>query len=201
MILYLWSRDTPIKDIIHELEVGFDGVKSVLDVIRLKLKQQENLKIGGSGCIVEVDETKLTKRKGNVGRVPETIWCVGGICRVHKKFFYELAKKRSADILHGILKRHVRLESTVITDEWKGYSGIDKVFSRHLKINHSKYFVDPVNPLIHTQGIESLWGRLKRYIKKQGTNQKTTLRSLVLEFKFKRLEKDVFQKISTNVLV
>ncbi|KAF7670551.1 hypothetical protein TCON_2815 [Astathelohania contejeani] len=175
MILYLWSRDTSIKDIIHKLEVGFDGVKSVLDVIRLKLKQRKNLKIGGSGCIVEVDETKLTKRKGNVGRVPETTWCVGGICRVHKKFFTELVKKRSADILHDILKRHVRLESTVITDEWKGYSEIDKVFSRHLKINHSKYFVDPVNPLIHTQGIESLWGRLKRYIKKQGTNQKTTL--------------------------
>ncbi|KAF7685571.1 hypothetical protein CDIK_3680 [Cucumispora dikerogammari] len=99
-----------------------------------------------------------------------------------------------------MLKRHVRLESTVITDEWRGYSGIDKVFSRHLKINHSKYFVDPFNPLMHTQEIESLWGRLKRYIKKQETNQKTTLQSLVLEFKFKRLEKDVFQKISTIFL-
>ncbi|KAF7685813.1 hypothetical protein CDIK_3438 [Cucumispora dikerogammari] len=95
MILYLWSRDTPIKDIVHELEVGFDGVKSVLDVIRLKLKQQENQKKGGSGCIVEVDETKLTKQKDDVGRVPETIWCVGGVCRVYKKFFYELVKKRS----------------------------------------------------------------------------------------------------------
>ncbi|KAF7670543.1 hypothetical protein CDIK_4573 [Cucumispora dikerogammari] len=125
---------------------------------------------------------------------------VRGICRVYKKFFYELVKNKNPDILHYILKRLVRLESTVITDEWKGYSGIDKVFSRHLKINHSKYFVDPVNPLIHTQGIESLWGRLKRYIKKQGTNQRTTLRSLVLEFKFKRLEKDVFQKISTIFL-
>ncbi|KAF7682551.1 hypothetical protein CDIK_4475 [Cucumispora dikerogammari] len=121
MILYLWSRGTPIKDIIHELEVSFDGVKFVLGVIRLKLKQQENLKFGDSVCIVEVDETKLTKRKGNVGRVTETIWCVGEICRVHKKFFYEHVKKRSAVILHDILKRHVRLESTVITDEWRGY--------------------------------------------------------------------------------
>ncbi|KAF7693663.1 hypothetical protein CDIK_2203 [Cucumispora dikerogammari] len=107
MILYLWSRDTQIRDIIHELEVGFDGVKSVLDIIRSKLQGQENLEIVGSGCIVEVDETKLTKRKGNVGRVPETTWCVGEVCRVHKKFFYELVKKRSADILHDILKRDV----------------------------------------------------------------------------------------------
>ncbi|KAF7697501.1 hypothetical protein CDIK_1670 [Cucumispora dikerogammari] len=172
MILYLWSRDTLIKDIIHELEVGFDGVKSVLDVIRLKFKQQENLKFGDSGCIVEVDETKLTKRKGNVERVSETIWCVGGICRVHKNFFYELVKKRSADILHGILKRRVRLASTVISDEWEGYSEIDKVFSRHLKINHSKYFVDSVNHLIHTQGIEYLWGKLKRYIKNKERTKK-----------------------------
>ncbi|KAF7685483.1 hypothetical protein CDIK_3768 [Cucumispora dikerogammari] len=145
MILYLWSRDTPIRGIIHELEVGFDSVKSVLDIIRSKLQGQENLEICSSGCIVEVDETKFTKRKGNVRRVPETTWCVGGVCGVHKKFFYELAKKRSADILHDILKRHVRLDFTAITDEWEGCSGIDKVFSRHLKINHSKYFVDPVN--------------------------------------------------------
>ncbi|KAF7686578.1 hypothetical protein CDIK_3131 [Cucumispora dikerogammari] len=41
MILYLWSRDTPIKNIIHELKVSFDGVKSILDIIRSKLKQQE----------------------------------------------------------------------------------------------------------------------------------------------------------------
>ncbi|KAF7685723.1 hypothetical protein CDIK_3528 [Cucumispora dikerogammari] len=72
IILYLWPRDTTIRDIIHELEVGFDCVKSVLDVIRLKLKQQENLKIGSSGCIVKVNKTKLTKRKGNVGRVSKT---------------------------------------------------------------------------------------------------------------------------------
>ncbi|KAF7692948.1 hypothetical protein CDIK_2364 [Cucumispora dikerogammari] len=77
IILYLWSRDTPIRDIIHELEVGFDGVKSVLDVICLKLKQIENLKIGGSGCIVEVNETKLTKRKGNVGRTQKQIDVLG----------------------------------------------------------------------------------------------------------------------------
>ncbi|KAF7690777.1 hypothetical protein CDIK_2642, partial [Cucumispora dikerogammari] len=118
----------------------------------------------------------------------------------YKKFFYELVKKRSVDILHDILKRHVRLESTAITDKWRSYSGFNKVFSRHLKINHSKYFVDPVNPLIYTQEIESLWRKFKRYIKKQGTKQKTTLRSLVLEFKFKRLEKDVFQKISSFFL-
>ncbi|KAF7696485.1 hypothetical protein CDIK_1836 [Cucumispora dikerogammari] len=128
MIIYLWSRDTLIKDMIHELEVSFDGFKSVLDIIRSKLQGQENLKIGGLGRIVEVDETKLTKRKGNVGGVPETIWCLGGVCRVHKKFFYELVKNRSATILTDILKRHVKTNSTIITDEWRGYSGLEKVF-------------------------------------------------------------------------
>ncbi|KAF7686084.1 hypothetical protein CDIK_3167, partial [Cucumispora dikerogammari] len=104
IIFYLWSRDTLIRNIIHELKVSFDSVIAVLDVICLKLKQPENLKIVGLGCIVEVNETKLTKREGNVGKVPKTIWCVGGICRVHKKFFYELVKKKSADILHDIRK-------------------------------------------------------------------------------------------------
>ncbi|KAF7684909.1 hypothetical protein CDIK_4342 [Cucumispora dikerogammari] len=107
-IIYLRSKDTQIKNIILEFEVGFDSVKSVLDIICSKLQGQENLKFCGLCCIVEVDKTKLTKRKDSVGRVPETIWCVGRVCRVHKKFFYELVKNRSKIILTDILKRHVK---------------------------------------------------------------------------------------------
>ncbi|KAF7684826.1 hypothetical protein CDIK_4425 [Cucumispora dikerogammari] len=99
---------------IHKIEVRFDGVESDLDIIRSKLQRQKNLKIGRKGCIVEMDETKLTERKGNVGRVPETVWCDGGVCRVYKKFFYELVKNRSAFILTDILKRNVKTNSTII---------------------------------------------------------------------------------------
>ena len=162
--------------------------------------RKKKTKIGGRGCLVEVDETKLTKRKGNVGRIPETVWCVGGICRTHKKFFYELVRERNSKILHDILLRNVCLETTIVTDEWRGYNGLDKVFFKHLRINHSKHFVDTNNLEIHTQTTESLWGRLKRYIKKQPTNQKGTLKNLVNEFKFKRLTKDVFHKLSTTFL-
>ncbi|KAF7685724.1 hypothetical protein CDIK_3527 [Cucumispora dikerogammari] len=80
MILYLWTRGTPIKDIIHELEVNFDGVKSVLDVIRLKLKQQENLKIGGSGCIVEVNGNEAYEAKRQCGKSPRNnLVCWGNL--------------------------------------------------------------------------------------------------------------------------
>ncbi|KAF7685128.1 hypothetical protein CDIK_4123 [Cucumispora dikerogammari] len=112
MIIYLWSRDTPIKDIVYKFEIGSDSVKSVLDIIRSKLQGQENLKTDCLGCIAEVDETKLTKKKNNVARVPETIWCVWGVCRVHKNFFYQLEKNRRTIILTEKLKRNVKTNST-----------------------------------------------------------------------------------------
>ncbi|KAF7690728.1 hypothetical protein CDIK_2691 [Cucumispora dikerogammari] len=102
---------------IHELKLSFDGVKSILDIICSKLQGQKNLKIDSLGCIKDVNETKLTKKKSSVGRVSETIWCVEKVCRVHKKFFYRLVKNRSAIILTDILKRHVKINSTIITDE------------------------------------------------------------------------------------
>ncbi|KAF7685361.1 hypothetical protein CDIK_3890 [Cucumispora dikerogammari] len=98
----MWSIDTQIKEIKHKLKVRKDGINTVLKILRLNLCEKKT-EIGGRGCLVEVDETKLTKRKGNVGWIPETIWCVGGISRAHKKFFYELVSERNSKILHGIL--------------------------------------------------------------------------------------------------
>ncbi|KAF7685642.1 hypothetical protein CDIK_3609, partial [Cucumispora dikerogammari] len=57
LILYMWSRDTPIKEIKHELEVGKDDVNTVLKILRLNLCEKKKTKIGGRGCLVEVDET------------------------------------------------------------------------------------------------------------------------------------------------
>ncbi|KAF7690721.1 hypothetical protein CDIK_2698 [Cucumispora dikerogammari] len=62
LVLYMWSRDTPIKKTKHKLEVGKDGVNTVLKILRLNLCEKKT-KIRGRGCLVEIDETKGKCRK------------------------------------------------------------------------------------------------------------------------------------------
>ena len=44
--------------------------------------------IGGTGMIVEIDETQMIKRKNGVGRVLPEIWVLGGICRQTGDFIF-----------------------------------------------------------------------------------------------------------------
>jgi hypothetical protein len=48
-----------------------------------------DLKIGGIGCTVDIDEKHICKRKYGVGRVllSEAVWLVGGICRESGEIF------------------------------------------------------------------------------------------------------------------
>ena len=67
-----------------------------------------------------------------------------------------------------------------MAESWRAYDNIINLVDAngrlmnytHHQINHQLYFVDPTNPIIHTQTVERLWGDLKdvvRRIKKYGT--------------------------------
>ena len=43
--------------------------------------------IGGLGVEVELDETAISRRKYNRGRLLKTVWLFGGVERVGKRFF------------------------------------------------------------------------------------------------------------------
>lgn len=120
-------------------------------------------KIGGENCVVEVDESKFGRRKYNRGRVVEGQWVVGGICRETGEIFIAMCpeNKRDAATLLQIIDDHVWENSTIITDCWKAYEGLDESKWRHLTVNHSQNFVDPSSGA-HTQSIENTWWQLKR---------------------------------------
>lgn len=118
--------------------------------------------IGGSGCIVEIDETLFTKRKNNCGRVLPERWLFGGVCRETNECFLVEVPDRSSKTLSNQIRNFIKLGSLIYSDSWKGYDTKQLALDGYinLKVNHSKNFVNPETK-VHTQKIERLWGSLK----------------------------------------
>ena len=122
----------------------------------------EDCVIGGKDIIVEVDETKMGKRKYNRGRRVEGVWIVGGVEKTsERRLFLATVEDRKRETLIALLSKHIAPGSIIRTDLWKGYLDIDQHMDvEHQTVNHSKWFKDPVT-LVHTNTIESTWNALK----------------------------------------
>jgi transposase-like protein len=128
----------------------------------------ENTKIGGQGIIVEIDETKLAKRKYNRGHRVEGVWVVGGVERTPaRRLFAVPVETRDATSLRNVIEEHVLPGSIIHTDCWKGYNFLDESSAyTHRTVNHSRGFKDPVSG-IHTNSIEGTWASIKAMIPKR----------------------------------
>ena len=132
--------------------------------ICLNIIKLDNKKIGGPGHIVEIDESKFGKQKFRRGRPVQGKWVLGGIDRETRETFFKVVQDRSAETLLPILIDNIHPESIVISDCWKSYNSVSKHFKEHLSVNHSLHFVDPKDPKIHTNTIESQWRVLIRNV-------------------------------------
>jgi hypothetical protein len=125
----------------------------------------EDTIIGGPGIIVEVDETKLEKRKYHRDHRVEGVWVVVGVERTEsQRAFVVPVENRSRETLTALVHSHVANGSIVHTDCWGGYSGLGDVFEiEHRTVNHSQFFVDPATN-VRTNTVEGTNFALKRAI-------------------------------------
>jgi hypothetical protein len=92
----------------------------------------------------------------------------------------------------NLIRRKIAPETRIITDMWRGYNAIPRLLSagkplyKHALINHSKNFLNPTDPDIHTQNIERLWRSAKRRNKIQCGTHRHHLRGYIDEFLFRR---------------
>ena len=139
------------------------------------------MEVGGPGIIVEIDETHMTSIKHHTGRNlrRKQFWVFGGIERVSgKKFAVSLGfnGKRDRNTLEPLIIKHIKKGSIIVSDCWRAYDNIVNLVDAngqsmnytHHRINHQLYFVDPINPIIHTQTVERFWGDLKDVVKRRG---------------------------------
>jgi len=143
-------------------------------------------KMGGAGSVVEIDEAMIGRRKYNRGRLIQETWVLG-IIDVHTNDLrIEVCpgNQRDAATLLAIISRNVEAGTTVITDCWKSYNGLDAQVFQHLTVNHSCHFVES-DSWANTQKIESSWRALKHRIC-QGGVPKETLGNHLCEYLWQR---------------
>ena len=116
---------------------------------------------------VEIDETflggrewnKHERKKQKAGRGPVGKTAIVGLRERGGRVRAIPVENLDGPTLKKIIRDNVDPESTLYTDDHRGYSGLDKEY-KHKKVKHSaKEFVDG---MAHTNGIESVWAVLKR---------------------------------------
>jgi transposase-like protein len=209
LLIFLWSRGDTNKQIITELRISDKTMTHWAHFFRSTcVKYNENMiendKIGGVGHVVEIDESILTRRKYNRGRVSTERWVFGGIMRDTEgqcRSFVELVKDRKETTLLEIIKRRIEPGTTIISDGWRSYFNLHNHGYTHFVINHSANFVDPQNRTIHTQNIENYWKHLKFWLKSRGNNLGDALPEYLAEYLYRKRHYNVFVSLIANFSV
>jgi transposase-like protein len=108
-----------------------------------------------------------------------------------------VVQKRDAKTLIPLIKKHIKEQSEIVSDQWSAYSKLNQHNFVHHTVNHSENFVNPTTGK-HTQLIECLWGHAKTKIMRNmhGTSE-ANLPAHLAERWFRSLhdEKDIFKQI------
>lgn len=137
---------------------------------------------------VEIDETFIGKRKYGSQKI-----VIGALERETGKIALNIIKNRSQGLTDTFILEHVQKETTVYTDCFSSYQGIDSFFGyEHKTCNHSQYIFGPTNR------IEAVWSALKRWIRRSWQQVKAYLLPQFLkEFEARNNETELFQTAET----
>lgn len=167
LLAYCWINCYSVEDTIAECQVNKNTVNNYFTAFRdsvvTELTDGDQTIIGGPNLNVEIDETLISRRKYHRGRILESVWVFGGICRETHDAFALVVPDRAAPTLINEITNYIAAGSIIHSDSWPAYSQIDKIEGKnytHFWVNHSKNFVNPENGS-HTQHVERMWRDLK----------------------------------------
>ncbi|KAK4883909.1 hypothetical protein RN001_000180 [Aquatica leii] len=208
-LLYFWSCLTPAGITARLMNLRLSTVcqhyRFIRDVVSWKLLQvPEMFKLGGVGHVVQIDESVVTKRKYNVGRVVPQVWILGMVDTTTKKGMILYIENRSRQAIIKCILKHVLPGTEIWTDKWRAYdtlSLLDGVSPYiHKSVNHSNNFVDPETG-VHTNYIEGYWSRLKKFCRTKNVLQSKLLPEHIDHFMWYELygKNDTFVHIIQHI--
>ncbi len=179
-LIYYFQIKITQSEVIHEVEIGslstivewYSKLREIPGIVLANLPTQQ---IGGSGQIVDLDESHIRARKYDIGRilVSQAVCVFGGICRNTNECFLIIVEYRDASTLFPLIQKHIAPVSIIFSDMWRSYSGISDLLQIyvHVSINYSENFIDPDFDFLYAQTIERMWESLKRSLPLDLTDQ------------------------------
>ncbi len=188
--IYWFAQNVPFAEALHNTVIRRKALKYFYYIIRLIIFHtmctiSDNIRLGGQGKAVCIDETFFTSRKissgGFMGRLSvgqKTV--VLGMVEIdlltHKEtgnVVLTVIKRRNRQFIEKAIRKHVIRGSLIITDKFQGYAFLSSPRSGfvHRRINHKlrefskieMIFGVPVN--VTTNPAEALFGRVKPFYK------------------------------------
>jgi len=163
---YNLCRDVCVKLFEGRDQLGGEGEVVEIDECLLRGKRKANrgrLLLGDlkhTEAEEDSQETDNVESRRNYGRRIEGPW-VFGLCSrrrnsgevLERRFF--VVERRDRATLIPIILREVARGTTIRSDEWGAYRGLESLGFRHETVNHQHFFIDP-DTHCNTQTIECL---------------------------------------------
>jgi len=111
----------------------------------------------------------------------------------------QVVDKRDEATLLPIVQNKVHPGTTIVTDGWAAYRNLSRYGYVHKVVIHSENFVNPNDPLAHTQNIENTWMLVKRLLHAKGTNIKSNMDEYLAEFLFRKRFFNTFESFIDQV--
>ena len=188
-IIFLWSIDESNKKVSLLTRLSLRTVSTALqrlrDICSLKILRG-NLKLGGRGKTIEIDESMFGhKRKYNRGRVGRGTWVFGMVERgTGRALAFRVPNRTRETLVTGLVQEFVKPGTTIISDGFSPCFNLNSVGYIHLMVNHSENFVDPYTGA-HSNMI-GVWSQIKRKLKAMNGTVKSKLPSYLDEYNWRK---------------
>ncbi|MGB7411573.1 MAG: IS1595 family transposase [Sphingopyxis granuli] len=166
MFQFCTSRNgVAAKEVERQLGVTYKTAWRMCHEIRKYMALVDgNDPVGGSGEIVEIDETLIGgKAEGMGSGYKANKTCVVGMKERNGDIITRVVSSRTKYAMRAVIVQHVLPGATISTDEFGGYKDIALSGYRHITVNHSvgEYATDCGKGV---NAVEGFWSQLKRGI-------------------------------------